>query len=227
MPTDPDRNEDRPPPLLRKNGALGDGGTRGRVFRRIAIFLRTGIALILALAAITAGLAWSANWVFPLAVLQKIGLASPSSLHGVRWSISLPHEEAAIAVSIGVQQWNIGLMGYCFHRDVRDRYSQEFYLGSWYAAIRTHKLPGSSKRRTVGGASAVYRSLSMAYLELPLWGVFPILAAFPTVMLFRGPIRRRRRRKRGLCLHCGYDVRLLPEPRCPECGTPTENTTAE
>lgn len=24
----------------------------------------------------------------------------------------------------------------------------------------------------------------------------------------------------GICVRCGYDLRGLPEPRCPECGTP-------
>ena len=24
----------------------------------------------------------------------------------------------------------------------------------------------------------------------------------------------------GVCVRCGYDLRGLPEPRCPECGTP-------
>jgi len=26
--------------------------------------------------------------------------------------------------------------------------------------------------------------------------------------------------KKGYCIKCGYDLRGLPEPRCPECGTP-------
>ena len=33
-----------------------------------------------------------------------------------------------------------------------------------------------------------------------------------TVVLRRGPT--------GRCAECGYDMRGLPEPRCPECGTP-------
>ena len=30
------------------------------------------------------------------------------------------------------------------------------------------------------------------------------------------------RRLEGCCVHCGYSLRGLPEPRCPECGTPFE-----
>lgn len=44
------------------------------------------------------------------------------------------------------------------------------------------------------------------------------------------PIRRRLFGKRGLakvCLNCGYDLRKLPSPRCPECGcTPAQAAAA-
>jgi len=30
----------------------------------------------------------------------------------------------------------------------------------------------------------------------------------------------------GSCTKCGYDLRGLPEPRCPECGTPFDPTSA-
>ncbi|MHC4697644.1 MAG: hypothetical protein ACYTFA_12980 [Planctomycetota bacterium] len=98
-----------------------------------------------------------------------------------------------------------------------------FYGGPWPAGIQTGKLSRPYKRRLADGSTVEYGGWSMVFLELPLWGLCLILGAYPTVVLFRGPIRRRWRRRRGLCLECGYDVRLLTEPRCPECWTPTEN----
>ncbi|HZL33838.1 MAG TPA: hypothetical protein VFC78_00930 [Tepidisphaeraceae bacterium] len=40
----------------------------------------------------------------------------------------------------------------------------------------------------------------------------------PGVLFLFADVRRRRREHSGLCVKCGYDLRGLPEPRCPECG---------
>ncbi len=54
----------------------------------------------------------------------------------------------------------------------------------------------------------------------PFWALFPVLIVPPAIGFLRGPLRRRRRRKRGLCLQCGYNLTGLSELRCPECGRP-------
>ena len=70
------------------------------------------------------------------------------------------------------------------------------------------EMPRYFNLRPVGGVSA---------LKLPLW--------IPTVVLAIGSIsfvliprhRRRKRKKLGLCVNCGYDLRASKD-RCPECG---------
>lgn len=52
----------------------------------------------------------------------------------------------------------------------------------------------------------------------PLWIPFLLFAAYPAMAFIRGPVRRWRRRRKGLCVKCGYNLTGLPEPRCPECG---------
>jgi len=54
---------------------------------------------------------------------------------------------------------------------------------------------------------------------VPLWSVLLPLAAWPAWQLW-GRRRREqlRRRRLGLCRHCGYDLRATPG-QCPECGT--------
>ncbi|HNQ23832.1 MAG TPA: hypothetical protein PKK06_12120 [Phycisphaerae bacterium] len=53
---------------------------------------------------------------------------------------------------------------------------------------------------------------------VPFWALFVVLMVQPTVVFFRGPWRRRRRRRHGQCIRCGYNLTGLTEPRCPECG---------
>ena len=40
----------------------------------------------------------------------------------------------------------------------------------------------------------------------PGWLIAVLLATYPTIAFIHGPLRRHRRRKRGLCLTCGYDL---------------------
>ncbi len=58
----------------------------------------------------------------------------------------------------------------------------------------------------------------------PLWPGFAINTVFYAAilwMLFAAPfaLRRRLRRKRGLCPACGYDLRGTASAACPECGS--------
>ncbi len=61
------------------------------------------------------------------------------------------------------------------------------------------------------------KSPTNSTIGFPLWVpclVFAVLPAYAVTLLRR----RRKRRKLGLCLSCGYDLRASKE-RCPECGT--------
>ena len=55
------------------------------------------------------------------------------------------------------------------------------------------------------------------HLAVPFWiptSLFSIILLTPLVQSYR----RRKRKKLGLCVKCGYDLRASKE-RCPECGT--------
>ena len=54
------------------------------------------------------------------------------------------------------------------------------------------------------------------YFIMPFWALTLLFALYPTIFYSR-KFRFARRKKRGLCIHCGYDLRASPD-RCPECG---------
>ena len=62
----------------------------------------------------------------------------------------------------------------------------------------------------------------LGHVQIPFW--IPALAFASMLMLCYLPGRRRRKRKKlGLCLKCGYNLKGLTEPRCPECNTSFES----
>jgi hypothetical protein len=52
----------------------------------------------------------------------------------------------------------------------------------------------------------------------PLWPACVVFSIAPLIWSTRH-FRKRRRRRSGLCVSCGYDLRASPK-RCPECGAP-------
>ncbi len=58
-------------------------------------------------------------------------------------------------------------------------------------------------------------------IKLPLLVPSVLFAAYPALAFARGPFRRWRRRRKGLCLKCAYDLTGNESGRCPECGEAT------
>ena len=64
--------------------------------------------------------------------------------------------------------------------------------------------------------------ISQLMLAVPLW---VLLAGIPLMVRLRHSLLVRKRRKAGQCVHCGYSLTGLTEPRCPECGTVSSAST--
>jgi hypothetical protein len=62
-----------------------------------------------------------------------------------------------------------------------------------------------------------------ARVIVPFWWIVVGMSILPLTWTIRR-LRFRRRKQRGLCPTCGYDLRATPD-RCPECGTPAAAAT--
>ena len=60
--------------------------------------------------------------------------------------------------------------------------------------------------------------LYRGFVRTRTWTVSTIFAAYPMLAFFRGPLRHWRRRRKGLCLKCGYNLEGNVSGVCPECG---------
>ncbi len=56
-------------------------------------------------------------------------------------------------------------------------------------------------------------------LRFSLWLLVIAFSSYPASVFVRSPLRRHRRRKRGLCLTCAYNLTGNTSGVCPECGT--------
>jgi hypothetical protein len=100
---------------------------------------------------------------------------------------------------------------------LREFHFQEVGIGVSYQA------GGVSSSLGLTGANPVSCSRNF-WIEIPFWIPLVMLSAYPTIAFIRGPLRRWRRRRKGLCLKCGYNLTGLTEPRCPECATEFDRT---
>ncbi len=57
-----------------------------------------------------------------------------------------------------------------------------------------------------------------SYVRFPLWIPALLLIITPIRSAIKGPIIQRRRKKRGECIHCGYNLTGNTTGVCPECG---------
>ena len=73
-------------------------------------------------------------------------------------------------------------------------------------------------KRSMGSTPRPYRRLRK--IQIPLLPACILFAAYPTILFIRGPVRRYRRRRKGLCLKCGYNLTGNVSGVCPECGGP-------
>ncbi len=134
--------------------------------------------------------------------LAGLWVASYFSSCGVYWEIT-----ETFSVTLGVESGHAS----CFVSQILETPSQMAF--SW------GDRPFFQERTWHSFAVYSYdkRGCLHSGMSFPLWSAF-LLSVCCAMILLRGPLRRHRRQKRNECIHCGYNLTGLPEPRCPECG---------
>jgi hypothetical protein len=94
---------------------------------------------------------------------------------------------------------------------LRARVGDRIRLFKQYAAVKHPDYADCNAVRYVFFHSPV------AYL----WFIIAMFLIPPGFSLIRGPLRRWRRRRKGLCGSCGYDLTGNESGTCPECGKAT------
>ncbi len=138
-----------------------------------------------------------------LTILSLIGLLLSVGLWGVSYTVlGWSNTRTTISVSGGALRY-VQFVG------LSTTGTRRWWSG--FNSFDTALIPRVGWRRGIAGQGGTQHFL------LPFW----IPSAFFATALWsccRPFYRRRKRKKLGLCIKCGYDLRGSKE-RCPECGT--------
>jgi hypothetical protein len=99
-----------------------------------------------------------------------------------------------------------------------------------YAEYPQLKVPGDNPTWDVmytstGNWNQQHHTETLVAFVIPYWSVL-VVVLIPILGMCATIIRRSHYRLDNKCVRCGYDLRATPE-RCPECGSPVENTGME
>lgn len=196
----------------------------GRALRQCGQVVRTCVAAFCAVVAVTAGFLTIANWTLPIGILQKVGLADSNYPQGLYWAVTIPQDFESYCVHIWMQGQSLQFSFNHFHLspEAGVRNFRVFGSRAWSAgSSSTGLMPRPDGFRRSSGVHIEHWGVSDSWVRFPVWALL-VFGVYPGFLLWQGPIRRRRRRMRGLCLMCGYDLTGNVSGRCSECAAPLQ-----
>jgi len=129
-------------------------------------------------------------------------------------TISLPHYKyPEFSVSVEVDGARLLIIDSCMHPTDMPPYPR--LLSLYPLLTRCGGRYWASKEER--GASPGMWAMA-TYTRIGLWPIFAGSLIYPAIAFVKGPVRRRLRRRRGLCVICGYDLTGNVSGVCSECG---------
>ena len=153
-----------------------------------------------------------------MTVLSLIGLLLSVGVWGVSY-FNVLYNSRTVGCTFWLAHGNLTLFVPQTTKAYQGWYNVGFsgFSTNWTGQINVHPSDRPTYRRNL-----LHWSRQNMILTIPLW--IPTIICAPATLAL--PLHRRRRRKKlGLCLRCGYDLRASKD-RCPECGTEFEKCSA-
>lgn len=189
--------------------------------------IRKSIVIGLAVAAVATALLWLNSWHRPRSwtwyapktvqrAFNRYGASTQKRLHLVAGRIYIRHFElmdgssppGKYSVEFGGFRWSTSVS--------RPNPIQPSRQGGW------DPLFGLSTEERREARALSRKQVWNLDLRVPFWAPCILFATSPAIAFIGGPLRRWRRRRRGVCAKCGYDLTGNVSGVCPECGRKVE-----
>ena len=135
---------------------------------------------------------------------QKKGVISIGRFGVARYNL-IAHWVRRASEQLGALPWTFRVDG---------QYREELEATERETALKLEQVLGDSTL-LLRHTNTPHRQV---VLRFPLWVPLSALSTPPAIALIRGPVRRWRRRRKGCCVRCGYDLTGNVTGVCPECG---------
>ena len=208
--------------------------TPSRIMRKIAAIAMT----LAALGMLTCGLVGLVHPLSPSWKLSEVSFIRATFAGGyVQLAASLPIDGTAGPRGAGLVEFDLdmklrpldgrinGAGGFAAAGALAPRRGEIRLPGlvAWTTAIPSLATFDWSDAKTLSmepTGTAGGQTVRFAAVVTPFWIPPTFLAAYPISAFVRGPLRLWRRRRRGLCLKCGYNLEGNVSSVCSECGSP-------
>ena len=183
--------------------------------------IRKGVIVVLTLGAVTAGAAWPGSYYY------GVGL-----IHTTDVTFGSPHPLPARSVSLlggaifqgWLYVWSERVPDGAMEGERALRFRSLLNPGwEWHVVERSIDPLLFAIVRLNPWRPVIIPTSTVMLISTPLWLAASLFAAYPAIAFIRGPLRRWRRRRRGECQNCGYNLTGNVTGVCSECGTKIES----